>query len=462
MAAALEPYLKTVAYEFSKLDGAITTLRKQVESGRKQIESVTEDRDRKDAHIELLEKLLVEHSIALPDAEHGSDDGDDGGNSNDDDGNSNADDQAWMCDWAISASQRSLPELMAREEYVHTEGDAVMDYYPGTERTMTLELRRCTSAEDANESLLHRILHDGKSGCYIFNQNQSHWVALFYDGAHKEVVYFDSLGKPINPTLEQAIAQATAASSHEWTTRTMLDTPLQNDGYTCGVWCLSAEQKFVEYLQSARTTSFAESIEWPDDSTTAIAQLRARCFDAVAKASVRPTLDAKNRYFAQQLGMDDFDVKLFQTLPDDIALQVSMAESLSEFLRSSQFLRSSPTATPRLVIQPPEPPEPATTSAASTTSTAVVATTAVVVGAAAVGAAQAAAAVVAVLVTPATLATPTHDDTQIHDIDEVLNGSSMTQGDQGYMEDDMDDDMDDYMGFDIGDVELPATDVELP
>ena len=77
------------------------------------------------------------------------------------------------------------------------------------------------------------------------------------------------------------------------------------------------------------------------------------------------------------------------------------------------------------------------------------------------GAARAAAAV-ALLVTPTTLATPTHDDTHIHDIDEVLNGSSMTQGDQGYMEDDMDDDMDDYMGCDIGDVELPAMDVELP
>jgi hypothetical protein len=389
-----------------------------------------------------------------------SDDSDEEGDGSDEEGDgSDADDDetgateglatgatAWVTDGDILVVRQHHDTLRSgRAHYAHSDSDREMDYYAAEQQVVRLLLLQF--ANDASghrrSNLLGQILDEGASGCYICNKNRNHWVALFFDGVSREVLYFDPLGNEIDDKLCTAIIKATDAAVQTWTHNDWSSAKVQCDGYNCGIWCLLVEKCFVEWLSTSGTGgSFADSLrsstsQLNSATATTIAELRTVCTNIAVAHENNLTQTMVNRYFAQQLGhqaMLDFDVKAFQILPDDIALQVSMAESLSE------FLRPSPVATPGLVTQPPGPPEP------STASTGVVATAvAVAVGAAAAGAAAAGAARAA-----AAAAVPAQDDTntdEIDDLDELLlSASSMTQADQG--------DTDDSMALDIDDIDL--------
>ena len=107
------------------------------------------------------------------------------------------------------------------------------------------------------------LLEQGGAGAFILNSGSNHWVLVVIDGASRYLGYFD----PLNPgahgcpeVLRLALTSALALAPGDWTADYGLGIApggavrLQRDSgdnspYQCGVWALTAEQCWIEFLQ---------------------------------------------------------------------------------------------------------------------------------------------------------------------------------------------------------------------
>jgi hypothetical protein len=310
----LEPFLTRVAYEFSLLDGPLTASKKRTAKVEKKLAGVEKKLAHGDEKFDRFKKWVEDKGIDCSDFESGDDadidsDNDDddindddtsGTNGDDTDTHDNDDDDgggdetgateglatgatAWVTDGDILVVRQHHGTLRSgRAHYAHSDSDHEMDYYAAEQQVVRLLLLQF--ANDASghrrSNLLGQILDEGASGCYICNKNRNHWVALFFDGVSREVLYFDPLGNEIDDKLCAAIIKATDAAVQTWTHNDWSSAKVQCDDYNCGIWCLLVEKCFVEWLSTSGTGgSFADSLrsstsQLNSATATTIAELR--------------------------------------------------------------------------------------------------------------------------------------------------------------------------------------------
>ena len=153
----------------------------------------------------------------------------------------------------------SLQEYTRRKS-----GEPNWEYDPTQETTLDHQAwhRKRQPRTDGTRTI-DVLLEQGGVGAFILNSGGNHWVLVVIDGASRYLGYFDSLNPGVDgcpEVLRLALTSALAHAPGDWTADYGLGfapggaVRLQRDSgdnspYQCGVWALTAEQCWIEFLK---------------------------------------------------------------------------------------------------------------------------------------------------------------------------------------------------------------------